>query len=470
MTLRTRLTVAFLAVVLGPIIVGGLAVGAVATFNARDRENADLQNARVAINETVSTLCQRARAAAEALAATVVAVKNPQQATQSIFSRGLADALRLEGSNGALVVAQGVPSDNGQRADWGDCLKGQLGNRPIISAGVELQQERGSTIGWARAGFHVDPALARELAGVGNVGLSIRLPDGKQLAEREPSGDTRSIVVQPRGGQPLHMVLAVPRANLFRLYVLMAIVTIAVALLSVVAAHWLARTLTRPLAELSTAADDVAGGDLSARVPVRGYDEIGRLGATFNRMIRDMQAYVGALTASRDQLRGSLIRLGDALSSSHDATGIAEITLETAMAATGARAGLVLLTQTDEYPPRLVGRCVGGTLAGVDPGSISIPVGEGLVGQVAARGLPRKGRASEGAPFAEGEPRGSTYIAVPFSRRRPGQPVRGVLALYDRLTVGAQADDFDDADVQALRNFAAQAAAALERVRSDRTY
>ena len=44
------------------------------------------------------------------------------------------------------------------------------------------------------------------------------------------------------------------------------------------------RSLTRPLTQLAGAAEDIAAGNYSRRVGIRGHDEIGMLGAAFNRM------------------------------------------------------------------------------------------------------------------------------------------------------------------------------------------
>jgi two-component system, OmpR family, sensor kinase len=44
------------------------------------------------------------------------------------------------------------------------------------------------------------------------------------------------------------------------------------------------RTLTRPLSQLAEAAEDIAAGNYSRRVTIGGSDEIGALGASFNRM------------------------------------------------------------------------------------------------------------------------------------------------------------------------------------------
>ena len=66
------------------------------------------------------------------------------------------------------------------------------------------------------------------------------------------------------------------------------------------------------------------------RVPVRHDDEVGQVGAAFNRMSREMQSYATALTASRDQLRGNLDVLGDTLASTHDLPRILQVILASA--------------------------------------------------------------------------------------------------------------------------------------------
>ncbi|MGB6430394.1 MAG: ATP-binding protein [Candidatus Acidiferrales bacterium] len=66
-------------------------------------------------------------------------------------------------------------------------------------------------------------------------------------------------------------------------------------LLGIVVSWWIAARVSRPLAELSRTVDQVAAGNWSARVDVRSHDEIGRLGAAFNDMTRQ-------LTEQRDRL------------------------------------------------------------------------------------------------------------------------------------------------------------------------
>ncbi|QNP70944.1 HAMP domain-containing histidine kinase [Streptomyces roseirectus] len=67
-----------------------------------------------------------------------------------------------------------------------------------------------------------------------------------------------------------------------RTFVLMAVVVIAAGLFG----WWLARRITRRLVLLTTAAEDVARTRrLGIQVPVTGYDEVGRLGRAFDRML-----------------------------------------------------------------------------------------------------------------------------------------------------------------------------------------
>nr|WP_091653875.1 diguanylate cyclase [Micromonospora pallida] len=182
-------------------------------------------------------------------------------------------------------------------------------------------------------------------------------------------------------------------------------------------------------------------------------------------MTRETQSYVVALTSSRDQLRGHLAVLGDTLASTHDLDRILRVILHSAVAATGARSGAVLLVEEDGV---LVGRCMAGpngtgpdeigsdeigsdeigsdesrldgtgldgtgpdeSRLGADgrvgagtsgPGELAllrVPVGSGILGAVAATGEPRRGRTEAGDELP-GEPAGRSYLAVPFAAPGP---------------------------------------------------
>ncbi|MEN3306260.1 MAG: two-component system, cell cycle response regulator [Micromonosporaceae bacterium] len=481
MTLRTRLTAAFLAVVLGPVVLGALFVGGTTAAVNRSRALDRLDLATTALRGAIDALCQGLAAAART-AAVASAAGQDDRGAQRVVDEGLADALYLSNATGtALIVTPDGPS-----RPWADCAATAAATRAVgaIAAVVAMRDASGQIIGYASAAARVDDRLLGRLAAA--AGASVTLLDqgsplsteradraakiastaaglaGSAVGHTVDGRSVRRLAISPGQPLPLAVSVAYPGQNGLRL--LLVLIVLLAGLVTVAVAWWLARSTTRPLAQLANAAARVAAGDLSARVPVRTRDEVGRLAVTFNRMTREMQAYVEALTASRDQLRGNLGLLGDTLSSTHDLQRMLQVILRTALAATSAQAGVVLLV--DPADGVLVGQCGQGLAErGAGEWPLRLPLGVGLLGAVAQTGECRRGR--DLPPLAPGEPSGQTYIAVPFATRRPPaadraeHAVRGVLALYDRLGN----DEFDDADQVTLRTFAEQAAVAVENVR-----
>ncbi|MFI7575052.1 diguanylate cyclase [Micromonospora sp. NPDC049497] len=495
MTLRGRLTTAFLAVVLGPVLLGAFFVGSTVTAADRSRSAERLAVAAAAVRTSVDALCQQLRAASDAVA---LADDRAVAATQ-VVSRGLASAVLVTDVAGRVTHATPAAPP----APWRDCsAAAPVGPVGALSVRVDLRDRSGAALGTVTAAQPVDPAFVARLAAV--TGVAVTLLDGAgapvRLRHTTESTGVRDAVlaaagtldgervagtadgryvrrVGPSVGQPLPLVLSVPSDQPPGLYVALTIAVLLAALLAVAAAGRLAGVTTRPLVELAGAVDRVARGDLSARVPVRTRDEIGRLAGAFNRMTRETGTYVAALTSSRDQLRGHLAVLGDTLASTHDRQRILRVILHSAIAATGARAGAVLLVDSGGA---LVAQCTEGLdgpgAADDRPGPHRVPLGNGPVGAVAVTGEPRRGRVEPGA-VTPGEPPCRTYVAVPFAAPAPADvpepPTRGdgteaapagalgVLALYDRLG----GDEFDDDDLITLRTFAGHAAVAVDNVR-----
>ncbi|HYY88789.1 MAG TPA: HAMP domain-containing sensor histidine kinase [Chloroflexota bacterium] len=73
-----------------------------------------------------------------------------------------------------------------------------------------------------------------------------------------------------------------------------------------VVAYVLSRRLVARLEHLGVAVEAFAAGDLDARAPVRGADEVGQLGDRFNRMAADLSATLRELKAERDRVSGLL--------------------------------------------------------------------------------------------------------------------------------------------------------------------
>lgn len=68
-------------------------------------------------------------------------------------------------------------------------------------------------------------------------------------------------------------------------------------------AGMIARWLLRPVTEAGRAARRIAGGDLSARVPEGGRDEVGRWASEFNRMADSLEGTVARLESAQQQNR-----------------------------------------------------------------------------------------------------------------------------------------------------------------------
>ncbi|GGJ92186.1 hypothetical protein GCM10010123_22510 [Pilimelia anulata] len=506
MSLRTRLTTAFLAVVLGPVLLGALVVAATVGAVASQRGTEQLDRATGAVVTSVRALCRQLYAAAGAVAIVPDAAARAAAAEQ-VIGAGLGSAVQVNDPAGLVTLSTPQPPPQ----PWVACA-GPTGDEqptPAVVAGgfaalaarVELRAHSGEALGTVTVAAAVDRDFVNRLAAASGAAVTqLRVAaDGRPAAghSTEPTGERRDVLaaggraradrdgstadgkryvrrVGPADGQPLNLLLSVPRTSPTGTYAVLVGVVVLTAGVAVALAAWLARNTTRPLATLAEAADRFADGDLAARVPVGGQDEVGRLAATFNRMTRETQAYVQALTASRDQLRGHLEILGDTLSSTHDLDRILRVILQTAMAATSARAGVVLLADAGGT---LTGKCGEGlaqrwppeVTGGVE--GLRVAPGAGVLGVVAATGVPRRGRVAGGVPaLSDTEPRCRSYVAVPFALRTgagdapPAAAPRtaGLLAVYDRLG----AEEFDDADLSTLRTFAGQAAVAVDNVRA----
>ena len=67
-----------------------------------------------------------------------------------------------------------------------------------------------------------------------------------------------------------------------------------IALLVAVSAYPLVRGLTRRIERLQAGVEQLGGGDLKARVEVKGRDEVALLAASFNRAAERIEQLVGA--------------------------------------------------------------------------------------------------------------------------------------------------------------------------------
>ena len=92
MTLRGRLTSAFLVVVLGPVLLGSIFVALTVGAVSRERTTERLDHAAATVSVAVGALCRQLQAAADAVA--VVPVTDRVAVADQLVARGLASAIR----------------------------------------------------------------------------------------------------------------------------------------------------------------------------------------------------------------------------------------------------------------------------------------------------------------------------------------------------------------------------------------
>jgi YD repeat-containing protein len=109
----------------------------------------------------------------------------------------------------------------------------------------------------------------------------------------------------------------------------------------------LGRHLARPIVALTGAAEAMAEGDYSRRVGVTGGDELGRLGATFDRMATRVQMAYDAL--------GRLQRVTAALSEALTPQEAASVIIAEGVSVAGASAGSVMLLNAEGTALELMG-------------------------------------------------------------------------------------------------------------------
>ncbi len=465
MTLRSRLALAFLLVVMLPLVVGTVLLQRAVPAAVQDQQASGLASAATLSSRLLEATCARAAAAAAATAR--AATDDPQPAavrdlvTRLVDDRTV-DGVRLTDAAGRTVARAGTQPDGAA-----GCAGGGRPTEAALSARLALRTTAQAPAGSVEVVLRLDRLV--EVLRAGTRGqAAVLAPGGTVLVRTGPvpgallarALDSPGRAVQDGGLAAfadtrglLPVVVTEPLAELSLLVPVAAAVLLGAALLSTGLALLLARATTRPLQELGEAAGRIAGGDLTTTIPVRGRDEVARLAEAFNEMTRDLRTYVEALQAGRDELQAGLARLGATLSGTHDLDRILAVVLETAMAATRARGGMVLLLS----PGR--DELVLAVSRGVDvPAGLRLPVGTGISGQVARTGEPLRGRTGEGGLRpGPGEPDARSVVAVPFSN---GGTVLGVLDLYDRV----DADGFDENDLASVRTFATQATVAVDNV------
>jgi len=244
--IRGRVAITLVALVAVTVAAIGLGVYTFVDTSLRSRLVAD---ARQQVDYNLSVLLPGA---------------DPQPTNAATFrASGLPTAFALRGSGQVIAdFGDGVPYEPGDLAGALATLSPEL--RAIVASGQ---------LGYAWQPVAGEPALV----------IGGRQGDGPELYFVYPAAAVDDALGQLRAGLLVGAAAA-----------------IGVALL---VAGLLSSWLLRPVAEAGRAARRIAGGDLSARVPERGRDEVGRWAGDFNRMADTLEATVVRLEAAQRQNR-----------------------------------------------------------------------------------------------------------------------------------------------------------------------
>ena len=207
--------------------------------------------------------------------------------------------------------------------------------------------------------------------------------------------------------------------------------------------------VARFVRDLAAAAEAVGAGEPEDTValPDDGGDpELAQLAKAFNHMVERIRERRRQLEERDVAFRSALTRLGDALTVTHDRSGIISAVLETSALSVGAENGVFYAVVPN-----------GGLRAmssyGCDADELELEKGEGVAGAAAVHDHVAEG--PEPVPLSPSEPAANTAVAVPL---RSGNRIVGVLALYGRRS----GELFGPDEVHVLQSLVRQAETAIE--------
>jgi two-component system, cell cycle response regulator len=499
-SLRARLTLFFVVIVVLPVAVA-TAYGWQAVARSSQRQvQAELEQARRSAVVAFGTRADRAQQAMTVLAndpALLRAMAAGDAARVQAVLRGqhVTDLLLAVTAPDGRVLGQAGDTSPGFLPGIGRApLAMLLPREPMVRSWPTLQRRsadldsrgcspvgaRRCLLGTVTAGIWMDNQELQRLAAstldadltlavgdvpmastIGRLTADDRVPATDGIRRGRLAGRQVVMSVQPltqNPGERARLLVSIPATPTTagidsRLLAIVLLGLVVVCVVATLLGSVLARLVSRPLGELAAQARAIARGDFT-RPPsaVRSGGEVGELARAFERMRVELGEYLTALRSSRDELARSMNRLGETLSSTHDLPKLLAVVLEAAVQARRARAGSLLLLTADRTA--LVREATYG-LTHRDPAE-RIPVGQGVAGTVAATGraMVLASPAGNGGP----EPTATTQVSVPVAAQ--GR-VLGVLSLYDR----EDGEPFTLADAEALTAFAVQAAVAIENVR-----
>jgi diguanylate cyclase (GGDEF)-like protein len=262
------------------------------------------------------------------------------------------------------------------------------------------------------------------VAGVGMRTMAVEVPCSKPHACSLIAMYPRSALDDAIDSQRLKILLP------------LILLTLVIGVLAFAAADWMSRALN-DLAERAM---------VHARGGARG-DELDQLGAAIDQISTELSSRVGELEAERGRFKETLQRYGETLAATHDLNALVGAVLDTAVQATRARGGRLLL-----YDPER-GEAIEQARIGTARGSrTDLPM-------VVAAGIGLEGEALS-AHEAKVVQAPRAMLAVPILREHQ------LLGLV--TTVDPEDGVFGDEDIESLSALAVQAGVAIENARQHR--
>jgi diguanylate cyclase (GGDEF)-like protein len=478
-SVRTRLALVLGLVLIVPAVAAVVVMGVLAP---RQATRAAADSAAQVAGATSAQLIEQCRSMGESARSLALQAASPELSTAaaSAISRQ-PQAFAVVIKNGSITASAGaVPSmSTSQLLDLSCSRRTGTGRAPVKVTGDPVLAEvvpatgtLGRDVGTVVVGRVMDAAglqaLAREMGLSTGTALGLACPDGRGAST--VSGDDDSLILREAAvagasqversgwqlssarataGQFCAVAAAVPHPGSGLLQGTVVAILLLGLLLAIPLVLWLAQSLTSPVLALTEAAERVARGDLTGRLPAGGVDEIGRLSGAFNHMTDELALSIGELQRSRDLLRENVARLGDALQRTHDLDGLLSTVLAAAASATSGQRATAWLIEGGSVVARV------SVPSGAPRATVRrLPIGADLAGEVAADGQPRR--------LGHGHEDGTTVLGGPAlgAPLRRGHSVLGVIVVER----DPQEPAFDSDDEAMLVSLAGPAGIAIDNV------
>ena len=216
---------------------------------------------------------------AVSLAATGLLALLAGRTTASAFDTYIVDQAQVN-------LAEELAGYYAQRGGWAGVEEGILSGAP--GAGMRRGgQGRGAMRGPMMGGVALADADGEIIVPGAGFSRNVQVSP-EQMAEGVPVEVNGEVVGTVLGRGPAPGLTPIESAFLERVNRALLIAAGGAAVMALLLGVLLARTLTRPLREMTAAARSLARGDLGEQVTVRSQDEVGELAQAFNQMSHDL--------------------------------------------------------------------------------------------------------------------------------------------------------------------------------------